>query len=631
MAGCLRPCVCWAIDCVGVDRMALRLLSLLFVCVAFSLPVQAQGVPFEAAFERELKSLMLNLSCGINRSERVEVLFVGVTRDDPHISESTRRDINARAINEINRTGSFRANPIEVMGNIASMVGGSIAADELRNTIAERRSAPALLMMSARRPDSDVMELKVDLSGREGDGGYTCTQTGSLYLDVRTLAERQRPDDFELMTLKGATQQAMAQLSSVMPADQPIGLKVQVNMDGTCSFSRQLGPQVRAAIADSRRAARRTGGTAPAIMSTEGATNTLSVSVWPSGLKPEILSIEYTMMREGVFVDTTFRNVVVNPTILRGCIKTPEEAAAAKEAERQAELEAARRQAAEKAAAEAAAKAATRQAQAAARAAAEEEQRRLAAERAAIEKRRQAALARERAEEAERKRTEALERQLTEMQERLEAMQRQQRQQEAREREQAEVARKQREARERAERERAERAERERLLAEQRAARERQERETAAREAAAREAAEREQAAAERAAAERAATQTAADEALTPLQRQERLWWTSAEARAEAALKPSTEPQETRTREEIARDEREWWAARSGPRTPKPKPAVTPAATPALFRAVSRCETCNIEGHGEGRTVDEAIDKAINQCIANGGLADNCRDNHWLE
>ncbi|MEM8853488.1 MAG: hypothetical protein AAGD34_07290 [Pseudomonadota bacterium] len=605
--------------------MTLRLLSLLCVCVAFCVPAQAQGVPFEAAFERELKSLMLNLSCGINRSERVEVLFVGVTRDDPHISESTRRDINARAINEINLTGSFRANPIEVMGNIASMVGGTVAADELRNTIAERRSAPALLMMSARRPDSDVMELKVDLSGREGDGGYTCTQTGSLYLDVRTLEERQRPADFELMTLKGATQQAMAQLSTAMPADQPIGLNVSVNMDGTCSFSRQLGPQVRAAIADSRRAARRTGGSAPAIMSAEGAKNTLSVSVWPSGLKPEILSIEYTVMREGVFVDTTFRNVVVNPTLLRGCIKTPEEAAAAQEAERQAELEAARRQAAEKAAAEAAAKAATRQAQAAARAAAEEEKRRLAAERAAIEKRQQAALARERAEEAERKRTEALERQLKEMQERLEAMQREQRQQEAREREQAEMARKQREARERAERERKERAERDRLLAEQRAERERNEREAAARQ-------EAERVAAEREAAEAAA---AADENLTPIQRQEKLWWSSAEARAEAARNPSTEPQDTRTREEIAQDERQWWAARSGPRTPKPKPAVapavTPAATPALFRAVSRCDACDIEGYGEGRTVDEAIDKAINQCIARGGRADNCRDNHWLE
>lgn len=373
----------------------------------------AQGAPFEEAFERELKSLMLNLPCAVERSERVEVLFVGVPADDPHISESMRRDLNARAVNEINRTGSFRANPIEVMGEIAALAGGPDAAHEIRATLAERRSAPALLIMSARRPSSEVMELKVDLSGRQEGLGYSCTQTSSLFLDVRTFEEVDRPEDFELMTLKGATRDAMRRLGAVMPQQEPVSLNVTVNLDGMCSFRRQFPPQLRAAIADARRAARSAGEDAPAMTASSGATPyVLSVNVWPSGLADDVLAVEYTMMRGDIALDTAFRNVVVNPTVLRGCGQQAAEAVAADPGETDAidaEREAAEaaRLAAEREAEEAARREAAEAAEAKARQAAVEEQLRrlqeeletVRAERERAEQeRRRAELERERAE-----------------------------------------------------------------------------------------------------------------------------------------------------------------------------------------------------------------------------------------
>ncbi|XWN31225.1 MAG: hypothetical protein ROR55_27865 [Devosia sp.] len=311
--------------------MIARLFCLLALTALLVAPSPTRADDFDEVFANTLRDLFINLSCR-SPDGRTDVMFVGIAMDNPTMSKAVRDDINSRAFRAVNTLGEFRANFLEGMNLIATLAAGRDAGVAIRRALAERHKAPVIIFIQARRPAPNVVALRVEASCQEEAGaGYVNTQQATLFVDVDTLDPVDRPKDLDLMTLQGALTLEMTRLGRLKLA-QSVDLEVDSSLSGICSLPREVefvGKSVLSNIRLSR-------DTLSGPLSTDELV--LKLQVWSSDIAPSVVSLGFTLDRDGQTLASTQRRIIVDPSLLAGCTSQISSAASQADEERKERL-----------------------------------------------------------------------------------------------------------------------------------------------------------------------------------------------------------------------------------------------------------------------------------------------------
>lgn len=296
---------------------------------------EVSGQEFDDRFRSVMSDLAVRMFACAARSEgkaQTEVLFIGAPASNIHLDPAARRTLNAEAAKVVDTIKGFRANPIEPTGVLPSILrGGANAARQLSDMLAERYRAPVIMTFDTARPTPDVLQLQVNMLGRDAAGQYTCTETEVLHLDAHTFQERPRPPaEGDFVVLRGALLDAVRQMSGVIRSTKDLTVSAEAKLAGSCSLKRGIGRDVTNLLFDLKRSGAgldilgsadwpkiRIGAQSETEPTADG--HSLNVLAKPSPLGDNVLELTISLSDSGALLDLLRYQAVVPASRRDGC------------------------------------------------------------------------------------------------------------------------------------------------------------------------------------------------------------------------------------------------------------------------------------------------------------------------
>ncbi|MBI1383666.1 MAG: DUF4384 domain-containing protein [Rhizobiales bacterium] len=312
--------------------LAALVFSIPFVGAGTAIAAESDAYPFRIALRGEMTGLALRLNActGHSSAGEREVLFIGVPPLNIHLDPPDRRALNSAAAAEIGTIKGFRANPIEPAGVLPSLVrGGPNAAIELRDTLAKRYDAPIVVVFDTARPTPDLLQLQINMLGRDASGGYGCTETAVLSLDATTFEPRTRASgEGDFVVLGGALIDAVQRMGKEIAAAGKLTIVGRADLPGECALKRGMGRDVTALVFDMRRQGLALGESTewPQIRQASGDSpegvlegRELEVLAEASPLGDSVLEVTVTLYENGGILDLIRYQAVIPVSRRAGC------------------------------------------------------------------------------------------------------------------------------------------------------------------------------------------------------------------------------------------------------------------------------------------------------------------------
>ncbi|MBJ3777358.1 DUF4384 domain-containing protein [Acuticoccus mangrovi] len=298
------------------------------VALVLALATPARAQDLEDAFATALGPMAERISgCLQVEGDKVrEVLVIGVPRTTLRFTEVDRTFVNIAITGAVNSIALWRANQIETVDVLPTLLhGGEEARRELVETLQRRYEAPLVLTADAIRPSPDEVVVQLNLLGRDRHGEYGCSETAVLALDAATFRVRKRTygADADYVLLGPGLKSALRSIAAAGLAVSP-AIEVTSNVAETC----QIAPELRHLVARLSAQLRADGAIGEAVGEGGSAppSEVASIVVRPDRRAANALAVRVDAA-DGRAI-AAFR-ALAEPVILEGCEPPPPKAAAA--------------------------------------------------------------------------------------------------------------------------------------------------------------------------------------------------------------------------------------------------------------------------------------------------------------
>lgn len=316
--------------------MKLRgLLGVLSVALAVAGP-RAQAEPAEYALSHTLEQVMNEMRhdhrC-VARKDRHSMAFLGLSDNSAHLKPGERNLLNRMMRSALEGTGLLFS--YANAENMAAMVGLSqtlqMDADELNQRLAQMKAEFTLLAHVA-RPEPDVVELRISLYGRQGEGAPEsgCDRTISQMVNLKTQEVAPMPSvEGDYLTFRGAIEAGLMRSREILQSAERLGWTLRTHFSAGCGLERWARDEAQGAYFDVRdRASRAQLGSSeadrwPGLFEDPGEdAPTLEMTLGPSVHGPPGISMTFKIVQAGQTLDQMRMDVVVTRGLLRRCRET---------------------------------------------------------------------------------------------------------------------------------------------------------------------------------------------------------------------------------------------------------------------------------------------------------------------
>ncbi|MBI1385917.1 MAG: hypothetical protein GC150_13510 [Rhizobiales bacterium] len=214
-------------------------------------PADAQSRSLESFRERFntviSREVTANLSQCVSQpsgGQSIDITFIGAPKYNPHLEEPDRVAINNAALATLNAIRLYRAKPAENLALIQKILpaSGQIA-EGFKATLAQTFDAPIVIVFTTSRPSQDVVQLGVNMFGRDTAGAYSCSTTALIYVNVDSYEVTGPPagtgDSFH--TITGAYTLALGKMKGEFNGERIVYLDVSATeIPNDCPFKRNF-------------------------------------------------------------------------------------------------------------------------------------------------------------------------------------------------------------------------------------------------------------------------------------------------------------------------------------------------------------------------------------------------------
>ncbi len=176
----------------------------------------------------------------------IAMAFVGVPQNTIHLDTIQIATINTRAKQAVDSFGIFNALSTDTLSTIAAFSGNNdIDRLALEKAVSQIKGAPLVFVITATRPAPKLAQLKLELFARRDDGVRACPKSVTFLVDLDDYVivsseqlPRYEPYAFGFVENKWAMAEAIRRAARIIPDYEEVRLKVETQMEGSCTIKR---------------------------------------------------------------------------------------------------------------------------------------------------------------------------------------------------------------------------------------------------------------------------------------------------------------------------------------------------------------------------------------------------------
>ena len=216
----------------------------------------SHAVQFKHAFAHKFYEMLghLKSSSCIGDSSGNRGAFLGIPAQNIHLSDFDRNNLNARALEEINRQYGkilpfYPVEPLQLAARLDQNNAKGRSSTEL-SIDALLKTSPFVLAMSVKRPHKDIVQIKIDLLARSRNGVTRCSKSAVLMVKLSgyTIIDASKIDSREnrnFVQSKYVYPYILKQFQTDIIHFKRLHLVTEFSMAGSCELRHKAASQFR--------------------------------------------------------------------------------------------------------------------------------------------------------------------------------------------------------------------------------------------------------------------------------------------------------------------------------------------------------------------------------------------------